>query len=444
MHKTLAPRLIPALLAVAFAGGAHASGFALQNQNGSGTGYAYAGAAAVAEDASTIYFNPAGLAYLPMGHNFSVAATAIQRSVEFSDRGTKPYTIPVRNPQNGQVLGFGSAPLGNDGGDGGGVAVIPALYWAYAITPDLRVGLGISAPYGSKTDYNSNFIGRFSGRYTSVETLNIDPSIAYRFNDVITLGFGLNYAKTEIELHQAIPTGAVPVGPGKFSLNTAEARFSGDDSVWGWNIGAMINVTPSTRLGIAYRSTLDNDLEGKAKFTNGAPSYNIKAGLELPDNFSLALNQKIGQDLEILADATWTGWNKIQTLTPTNTVKQPPASVVFNYDNTWRFGLGAKYQLNPQWNLRTGIAYDQTPVPNAQSRTMTVPDSDRIWLAFGARWQFMKQASLDFAYAHIFFDDAPVNRPVTVPGTTYVAQTVNGKFDVSANIFSVQLNYNFQ
>ncbi|MGE5769000.1 MAG: OmpP1/FadL family transporter, partial [Betaproteobacteria bacterium] len=119
------------------------------------------------------------------------------------------------------------------------------------------------------------------------------------------------------------------------------------------------------------------------------------------------------------------------------------ATLTFNYENTWRFGLGAKYQLNPGWNLRAGIAYDETPVPDAESRTMTVPDSDRIWLSMGARWQLNKAASVDFAYAHIFFDDAPVNRPVYT-STGRLAQTIKGAFDVSANIFSAQLNYNFQ
>jgi long-chain fatty acid transport protein len=427
----MTPRLIPALLAIAFAGGAHASGFALQNQNGAGTGYAFAGAAAVAEDASTIYFNPAGMAYLPTGHNFTLAASAIMRSVDFKDKGTTPYTIPL------SATSAIRYPVGDDGGDGGGTALVPALYWSWAINPSLFVGLGISAPYGSETEYDKSFAGRFSSYYTSVETMNINPSIAYKFNEVVTVGFGLNYASTEVELKQAVPN--VRTLP----PSEAEAKIKGDDSTWGWNIGAMFQVTPTTRLGVSYRSTLDHELGGDLKVLG--TKTNVTADLETPDVFSLALSQKFGTDLEILADATWTGWSSVKQLTAvSDATGRPAASVLFNYENTWRFGLGGKYQLNPGWNLRAGIAYDQTPVPDAESRTMTVPDSDRIWLSVGARWQLNKAASVDFAYAHIFFDDAPVERPVYIPGTTRLAQTIKGDFDVSANILSAQLNYNFQ
>jgi len=437
MQKNITPRLIPALLAIAFAGGAHASGFALQNQNGAGTGYAFAGAAAVAEDASTIYFNPAGMAYLPTGHNFTVAASAIMRSVEFKNNGTTPYL--------GRPATF---PIGDDGGDGGGTALVPGLYWSYAINPSLFVGLGISAPYGSETEYDKSFAGRFSGRYTSIETMNINPSIAYKFNEVVTVGFGLNYASTEVKLKQAAPVFTpVVIGgvPRLVPTGETEAKIKGDDSTWGWNIGAMFQVTPTTRLGVSYRSKLDHELGGDLEV--GATKTNVTADLETPDNFSLALSQKFGADLEILADATWTGWSSVKQLTAVNDATgRPAASVLFNYENTWRFGLGGKYQLNPGWNLRAGIAYDQSPVPDAESRTMTVPDSDRIWLSVGARWQINKAASVDFAYAHIFFDDAPVNRavPLTLPTGTITAQTVKGDFDVSANILSAQLNYNFQ
>ena len=422
MQKIMTPRLIPALLAIAFAGGAHASGFALMNQNGAGTGYAFAGAAAVAEDASTIYFNPAGMAYLPTGHNFTLAASAIMRSVEFKDKGTTPY--------------LGIFPVGDDGGDGGGTALVPALYWSWAVNPSLFVGLGLSVPYGSETEYDKSFAGRFSGYYTRIDTINLNPSIAYKFNEVVTVGFGLNYASTEVELKQATPVALRPP-------TAAEAKIKGDDSTWGWNIGAMFQVTPTTRLGVSYRSTLDHELSGDLSVKAIGRKFDVSADLETPDTFSLALSQKFGTDLEILADATWTGWSSVKELVAVTDAGAKAATLTFNYENTWRFGLGAKYQLNPGWNLRAGIAYDETPVPDAESRTMTVPDSDRIWLSMGARWQLNKAASVDFAYAHIFFDDAPVNRPVYT-STGRLAQTIKGDFDVSANIFSAQLNYNFQ
>jgi long-chain fatty acid transport protein len=425
MHKTLAPRLIPALLAVAFAGGAHASGFALQNQNGAGTGYAFAGSAAVAEDASTVWFNPAGMTYLPMGHNFSFAGSVIQRSLEFKNNGTLPYAGNPRFPVGGNS-------------EGGGASLIPALYWSYAISPELRIGLGLSGPYGSETEYGNNYAGRFSAFYTKIDTIDLNPSIAYKFNDMVSIGFGVNYTKTEVELKSQVPAGAAGIVSG----TELTGKVEGDDEAWGWNIGAMFQFTPSTRVGVTYRSTLNNTLEGNLSGTG--PNVPLTAALKQPDNASLALSQKVGDRLEILADATWTGWSSVQSLVGKTSAGAEAVRVDFNFEDTWRFGLGGKYQLNPEWNLRAGIAYDQTPVPNTQSRTLTVPDNDRVWLSFGARWQMNKAASLDMAYAHIFMDDSPIQRTVNFPGTTRTAQVINGNVETSINIFSVQLNYNWQ
>ena len=431
MHAKLAPRLIPALIAIAFSGVASASGFQLQNQNASGTSVAFAGAAAVAEDASTIFFNPAGMTYLPMGHSISVAGTVISRSVKFNDAGTG--RMPVINPLTGGPTGA-THPLGDNGGDGGGNSLVPAMYYSYAVTPALRLGLGLSATYGSETEYDDNFIGRFSGRATSIHQMNVNPSVAYKVNEMVSLGFGLNYAKNEIEFKQT-----------SFVVGAPHATLEGKDSSWGYNLGAMFQLTPETRLGVSYRSAIKFDLEGKQTIAALNVDRQILAKLETPDSFSLALSQKIGNQFELLADATWTGWSSINALTPTvaSTGAAASAPLRYNFKDAWRFGLGGKYQLNDALSLRAGLAFDKTPVPDDQSRTMTVPDSDRTWLSFGARWNVVKNASLDFGYAHIFFKDVSTARDVKTTNEAVTLQTVRGDFKTKADLLSVQMNYNF-
>lgn len=431
MPTRLTPRLIPALITLAFSGAAAASGFQLQNQNAAGTSLAYAGAAAVAEDASTIYFNPAGMTYLPMGHSISVAATAIQRSVRFSNTGTTP--MPVLTGL-GAPTGF-FHPIGSDGGNGGGTSVVPAFYYSYAISPALRAGLGVSVTFGSETEYDDDFAGRFSGKYTSIHQINLNPSVAYKVNDLLSVGFGLNFAKSEIEFRQHTPV----------SLAGPEGTLKGDDTAWGWNVGVMLQPTTQTRVGLAYRSKIKFDLEGSQEVPAFLINRDIEAELETPDNFSLAITHKLNDRWELLADATWTGWSSVDALIPVlaGTTTRATAPLRYNFDDTWRFGLGAKYQLNDAWNLRAGVAYDQSPVPDSAHRTMTVPDSDRTWLAFGARWQMNKNASLDLGYAHIFFKDARSARAVTDTSEAFTLQTVHAKFKTYANLYSVQLNYNF-
>lgn len=435
MNKGLTMRLIPALIMAGFAGVAGAAGFQLQNQNGAGTSTAYAGAAASAEDASTIFFNPAGMTYLPQGHSISLAATALHRSVKFSNDGTS--AMPVINPLTGLPTGA-FHPVGDNGGNGGGWSAIPAGFYSYSISPALRVGVGVSATYGSETEYDDSFAGRFSGRYTSIHQININPSIAYRLNDMVSLGFGINYAINEIEFRQATPyiTGS-GLGP--------EGKLVGDDTGWGYNLGAMFQLSSSTRIGLSYRSKIKFDLEGKQKVPAIGINRDIEAELETPDNFSIAVSQKLSDRWEMLGDLTWTGWSSVKSLSPVlaSNGQRATAPLRYNFENTWRVGLGAKYQYNDAWNLRFGVAHDQTPVPNAESRTMTVPDADRTWLSFGARWNLTKQASLDFGYAHIFFKDVRTNRAVKNTAETATLQTVRGKFETSADLLSVQYNHTF-
>lgn len=430
MQEMMKRRLIPALIAVAFSGSAAAAGFQLQNQNAAGTSVAYAGAAAAAEDASTIFFNPAGMTYLPMGHSISVGGTLIDRSVKFTNTGTSP--MPVINPLTGLPTGA-FHPVGGNGGDGGGLSLVPAMYYSYAINPALRFGLGVSVTYGSETEYDDNFAGRFSGRYTSIHQINLNPSVAYKVNDIVSLGFGINFAKSEVEFQQNTPFVGAPNG-----------ILKGDDTAWGYNLGAMFQVTPATRVGVSYRSSMKFDLEGSQKVAALGVNNPITAKLETPDNFSLALSQKIGERLELLADASWTGWSTVDALTPLlASGAKATAPLRYNFKDTWRFGLGAKYQLNDQWNLRAGVAFDESPVPDDQSRTMTVPDSDRTWLSVGARWMVTKAASLDIGYAHIFFKDSSTARAVKNTSETATLQTVRGDFKTRADLLSVQLNYNF-
>lgn len=398
---------------------AWASGFALQNQNGSGNGNAFAGAAAAADDAGTLYFNPAGMTLLGEGHHISLAGTLQSRHVEFTDKGTA--AVPT-------------FAVGSNGGDAGGLALLPAGYWTMSLSPALRLGLGISPTFGNKTEYSEDFVGRFSGYYAKLKQININPSIAYKASDTVSLGFGLNYAMNELEFRQKVPIG---VG------TQTTAALKGDDTAWGWNAGAMFQIAPATRLGLAYRSKIKFHLEGDQTVA-GVPtsSFAVKSTLETPDNLSLALNQALGSQWELLADLTWTGWSSVQALTVTRASNGAyVTSLPYNFHDTWRAGIGANYLLNDTWKLRLGAAYDRTPIRNDADRTMTLPDSDRTWLALGARYALSKASSLDAGYSHVFFKKATTARTVTMTG--FGTQTIRGDFDVSTDQFSLQLNHRF-
>lgn len=424
MRKSNMQMLLPLAVGLAFSGSAWAAGFALQNQNGSGNGNAFAGAAAAADDAGTIFFNPAGMSLLPAGKNLSAAGTYLDRSVEFTNTGTTPPTL--------------NAVTSTNGGDAGEGSLIPAFYYAQSVGSGLTFGLGVSPTFGNKTEYTEDFFGRFSGYFADLSVINLNPSLSYKVDDRWAIGGGLNYGTLDVEFRQ------------KALASTASVVVQGDDSAFGWNVGAIFMPTPTMRLGFTYRSTIEYDIEGTMAIGAGTP-VPITAKLETPDSASVAVSQKLDDRWEMLGDLTWTGWSSVQTLVataagagcPAPLPGQTCATLAFNFKDTMRVGLGANYQYSPQWKLRFGVAWDESPVRADADRTMTLPDSDRTWLSVGARYTLSKDTSIDVGYSHIFFADAATAREVRNPVTNALVQTVRGTFDTSADLLSLQYNAHF-
>lgn len=446
MHMS---RLIPVLVSLAFSGSVAASGFQLQNQTGSGNGNAFAGAAAAAEDAGTIMWNPAGMTYLPEGHSISLAGTLLGRKVDFSNDGSSAAITPL-----GVIAPLVST---SNGGNAGGLSLVPAGYWAYSLSPNLRVGIGISPTFGNKTEYDFDFVGRNAGYFAEITQININPSMAFKVNETLSLGLGVDIAHNETHFKQGYPITAAPNVPACAPLPTCAALNSannfadikGDDWAVGYNLGAMYQLSPAMRLALTYRSAIKFELEGSydvsAPVAGGAifGDQDIKATLKTPSNVSFAISHKLNNQWEVLGDVTWTRWSVIDTLVLRNKATNATvASLSYNFKDTYRLGLGANYQYNDAWKFRFGIAYDQSPVKSAADRTMTLPDSDRTWLSIGAKYSLSKEGSIDFGYTHIFFKDAATERAVS-SSSLGLLQIVRGSWDNSVDILAVQYNRNF-
>lgn len=394
-------------------GSASAAGFALQNQNGAGTGYAYAGSAAVAEDASTVFFNPAGMTYLAPSYHLSGSLTALDRSLRFSDRGSTRL--------------LGALPLGDRGGQAGGTSWVPAAYGVMSPTPDLRIGVGVSPTFGNETEWTRDFIGRYQGIYSEIQAINVNPSVAYRVNERVSLGAGVNFVRFEADLQQMGLNGRV--------------KLSGDDTAVGYNLGAMFQLTPATRIGVAYRSTVSLRVKGKVEESAGGPDQRAAVSIKLPDTLSLAVVHAVNDRLQLQADYTWTGWSSLPGLE----VRDRGTGALISeerlgFRDSYRVGVGAQYQYSDALRLRAGVAYDRSPVRSSSDRTVRLPDSDRTWLAIGANYAFSKQTSLDVGYARLFFSGARIDRATL---NDPELQVVRGSFDTTVNIFSAQLNYSF-
>ena len=417
LRQTILACSIAASLA-AISGTAAASGFALIEQSASGLGNAFAGGAASAEDASTIFFNPAGMSRL-QGKQIAVAVNAIKPSAKFSDTGS---ALPAPRPLTG------------DGGEAGSLPLVPHAYFSMEATPAMHVGLGINAPFGLQTQYDANWIGRFQAIKSKIETINLNPSVSYKLNDAVSIGAGLNYQRITGELTSAV------------NLVVAEGASSvtGSDAAWGFDLGAMFNVNPQTRVGVAYRSRIKYSMSGSVVFTGGVPAANgpITLAITTPDSFSVSAFHQLSDRWDIMGDASWTGWSVLQQLNVVRTTGTPILTVQENWRDTWRVSVGANYHYNDRWLARVGIAYDQAPVSDA-FRTARIPDADRTWLSVGGQCKPSKESALDFGYAHLFVNNANINDLQGATGGTPAKGNLVGTYSNSVDILSAQYTRSF-
>jgi len=461
------------------------AGFALQEQNGSGLGNAYAGGAAVAEDASTIYFNPAGMSRLP-GIQGVIAGNLICPSNKFSDSGSQPAALQ---------------PLGGNGGNAGSCAFPPAGYLAVPINNQWAFGLGVGIPFGLKTEYDSDWLGRFQAVKSELQIINVNPALSWKVSDMFTVGGGaswarvnkanltsqVNYAGSIAQAAQQLaaaglipPSSVAPIVGAYFGSETF-ADVSGNDSAWGWNIGLLIEPDKQTRIGVAYRSPIKFNIGGSVNFTNpdvptlpaplvpvantlanivntsictgvtpvavsptpptnGSCSQNISLSLKVPETANVSFFRQIDSMWDVMADLQYTGWNSFQNLTIVRSTGQTLQTVPENFRNTWRGAIGANYHYSSVWMFRGGIAYDQTPVNNTD-RTPRLPDNNRTWFSVGAQYKFNPQAWLDFAYTYIYISNTSINQNL---GSTPQYGLISGEYHNNVNLAGIQFTYTFK
>ncbi len=421
-----------------------ASGFAVVEQSASGLGNAFAGGSALADEASTVYFNPAGMGRMTK-KQIQVAAHYIKPTIEYTDDGsTLAGVLPI---------------TGNDGEDAGVPAWIPNLYYVHPIDDRLRVGLSVNVPFGLSSEYDPEWVGRYHGIKSAIQTMNINPAVSYQVNNDLSLGFGVSYQTMSAQLTSAVDNVAVCSGISQqnpaavpflncsgITTRDGHADIDGSSAGWGYNLGFIYNLSKHDRLGMAYRSAVDHTLEGDAAFTDIHPNIQAvaeyfvdgttSADITLPATLSVSLVHEYGDTLAVMLDVTWTQWSAIETLAidveDRQTIKEE-----LHWQDTRRYAIGAIYNLDAAMSLRAGVAYDESPVPDAEHRLVRVPDSDRTWLTLGMDYRFDEALSLSIGYAHISIKDADIDN------TNATGHNLKGSFQSDVSIMSAQLNWRF-
>jgi len=444
-------RLLSAGILTVISSAALASGFALIEQSASQQGNAFAGGAASANDASTIFFNPAGMTRLPAqvvgGLHYVVP------SAKFDGTATTANFGPLFAPPQ--------STTGGNGGDGGQAGYVPNLYITAPLGNGLFAGLGINAPFGLSTEYDDNWKGRYHAVESEVRTVNFNPSLAYKVNNQLSFGVGVSIQYIDAKLTQAVDQGSL-CAPTQAQLqalgvpmanpalcaglspqsNDGFAKVEGDNWAGGYNLGLLYEPTSNTRVGLAYRSKISQQLSGKARFKNTLTQFSdfgifvktgLRADVELPQSASASIWHDINNQWSVMADATWTGLDNFDELRIEYDSFQPDTVVDENWNDVWRYSVGVDYRHNSSWTFRAGAAFDETPIPDAQHRTARIPGEDRIWASVGFGYQFNPSLGLDVGYSHLFIDDPKINE------TSSSAGNLNGEYDADVNILSAQV-----
>ncbi|WP_438971182.1 OmpP1/FadL family transporter [Methylophaga sp.] len=422
-------KLSAILLLSSASSAAWSAGYAIQEQSVTGLGRAFAGSAAVAEDASTIFFNPAGMTYLKKTE-MDVGLNYIKPKSEFRNDGSAV-------PDLGGAGGFsGQALTGGDGGDAGHEAFVPNFYLSHPVNDKVTIGLGVTAPFGLVTEYRDDWVGRYFAVKSEMLTANFNPTIAIQATDKLSLGFGVSAQYIDVKLTQMADLGALGGAP---QAADGKVKLGADDWGYGYNLGLLYQATEDTRVGLAFRSKISHTLKGDGTLKDASGNTqvedNVQADVDLPESLSLAIHHRINTKWSVSADATFTRWSRFKELNIQSDGGQLSSIKPEDWENTMRYGLGVDYKHSNKWTFRAGIAYDETPVPSAERRTARIPDNDRKWVSLGATYHYSENIILDAGYTHLFIDDPKINE------TDDDGYNLNGEYDASVDLLGVQLRW---
>jgi long-chain fatty acid transport protein len=403
-----------------------ASGFAINEQSISGMGTGFAGRSSSADDASTIFGNPAGMSRIKR-EQVTGGIAMLDAHTDISHASSSPNS----GSNDGDMVPFIAVPMG---------------YYVKPIDDKWAFGVGVYAPFGLVTDYENGFAGRYFGSKSEVKVVTLQPTVSYAFNDKVSVGFGptINHINGTLESSLSIVQGPAD----------GKVKIKGDDTALGYNIGVLVQATDSTRVGLTYHSKVKYELEGDTKVNydllgligqNPSQKYDASLDVTTPESVDFSVTHQLDDKWTLYAGSTWTRWSRLKEITVEN--KGVPAALngqfgtiteEQNWHDTWAHAIGAAYQLNKQWVLRTGLSVDQAPTNNVD-RSPRIPTGDRKIFSVGAGWSPTDDLTIDLAYSYLREESVKVDNRNDPPRN----QRYNAKYENYANGFGLGATYRF-
>lgn len=439
---------------------AWAQGYGVYEQSACAAGRAGAGVAAPCGDGSSVFFNPAGLAF--------ESETVLSGGASIiSPRGS------FVNDQTGRVSRLRDRNY-----------IAPAVYYRQNLGTRTTFGVGLFAPYGLTTDWPADSEGRFLGYKSLVESVYVQPTVAFRATERIALGAGLDITYVNVQLRRRADLSVQPL-PGAPQLtfgalgvpegtDFADLDLTGNTTHVGFHLGGIIKpndrvsfgarflsgqkveiedgtletaqiptglVTPAPLPGIPAGTPLDSLIA--PAFSTGGPlstGQGASTTIPLPAQFVVGGAVQISRALRLLVDYQFTNWSAFETLA-INTELAPPSVVVENFRDTHGVRTGAEYALSDRTTLRGGFVVNGAAAPD-ETVTPNLPEASRVQIAAGLGRRLAPSLWLDLYYLHLFQDD---RRGRTTDGGLAVPTTAvnNGVYGFHANLFGASVVFTF-
>lgn len=377
----------------------YSASFQLNETSASGLGRAFAGDSVIADDAAVLARNPAAMALFDKT-TFSLAATYIDPGVDIE--GIAAPDMLGADYDVSQLDQDGVVPT----------AIIPAMYFINPVNDAFAYGVGINSNFGLKSEYDNDYAAGSIGGKTDLKTINANVSGSYRVNEQLSLGLGLNivYGQAELIRHAgsvlengvSIPGVGLVVPP--VPTSTEVVNMAGDDFGYGWNLGVVYEVNKDHRFALSYRSDVELAFEGDFSGLS-VPTTPASLTIDIPAIAEFSGFHQFTPQWAAHYSIMYTQWSSFEKLEA-----YASDELLFekqeNFEDSYRFALGATYNVNQAITLRFGVAFDQSAA--ADYRSISIPDSDRLWYSAGATYQLNDTDSIDFGISYINGDNVVV------------------------------------
>jgi long-chain fatty acid transport protein len=388
-------RALLALPLLASPAAVHASGFAIESQGARAMGFAGAYVAQAA-DPSAIYYNAAGIGFLK-GKQLYVAGAFASLSTDFTGRGPSPAEGTIETSDRG-------------------LGVLPAIYYSQPVGRNAVLGLGVSRPFAmwSKWDNPDEFTGRYICLDCRIGSWSINPTIAYKLADRLSVGMGLDLRLSKFDLTRRL---IADPNPFPEPTDVAELAFESDTETGvGFNLGLLASPTENLSIGLAYRHEVTIDHQARADFVqiltgDQAVDDAVKAALPpsqpatvsftYPGSFAAGVALRRGYwTFEV--DFQWMLWSSFDAV-ELAFANSPAFDTVLpqEWESTWRGAFGVEYLIRDNWEVRGGYGYDHSPAPT-ETISPFIHDADRHTFGAGGTWK-NERLRLDFNVRYVLF-----------------------------------------